>query len=51
MNFSESDITLFGKRNVHNVPVFKIKEMFEIFEDDSSEEIVLNRAPHLEHIE
>ena len=40
MNFSESDITLFGKRNVHNVPVFKIKEMFERFEDDSSEEIV-----------
>ena len=40
MNFSESDITLFGKRNVHNVPEFKIKEMFERFEDDSSEEIV-----------
>jgi len=39
MNFLESDIPLFGKRNVHGVPEFKINQMFERFEDDTTEEI------------
>jgi len=39
MNFAESDIPLFGKRNVHGVPEFKINQMFERFEDDTDEEI------------
>ena len=40
MNFSGSDIPLFGKRNIHGVPEFKIMEMFERFEDDTDEEIL-----------
>ena len=39
MNFAESDIPLFGKRNIHGVPELKINQMFERFEDDTDEEI------------
>lgn len=39
MNFAESDIPLFGKRNIHGVPELKINQMFEGFEDDTDEEI------------
>ena len=41
MHFEKSDIPLLANRNIHNVPKFVIKQMFERFENDSREIIAM----------
>jgi predicted kinase len=41
MHFEKSDIPVLEKRNIHNVPIFAIEQMFERFENDAREIIAI----------
>jgi predicted kinase len=41
IRFEKSDIPVLEKRNIHNVPIFAIEQMFERFENDAREIIAI----------